>query len=83
TDVGNYLYQNLGDLAYELESRLVGVEIITPNLDAMAEAIKKEQQNKARLLGVATIQEYKFYSKEDKELAVASVKLKIKLCRIN
>ncbi|MBN5452135.1 hypothetical protein JY543_21470 [Serratia marcescens] len=83
TDVGNYLYQNLGDLAYELEIRLAGVELITPNLDAMAEAIKKEQQNKARLLGVTTSQGYKFYSKEDKELAVASVTLKIKICRIN
>ncbi|MBH3281667.1 hypothetical protein I5N59_13020 [Serratia marcescens] len=83
TDVGNYLYQNLGDLAYELEIRLAGVELITPNLDALAEAIKKEQQNKARLLGVTTSQGYKFYSKEDKELAVASVTLKIKICRIN
>lgn len=82
TDVGNYLYQNLGGV-YELEIRLAGVELITPNLDALAEAIKKEQQNKARLLGVATIQGYKFYSKEDKELAIDSVKLKIKICRIN
>ncbi|HGM6911109.1 TPA: hypothetical protein ACKQDN_004108 [Serratia marcescens] len=52
-----------GGGVYELEIRLAGVELITPNLDALAEAIKKEQQNKARLLGVATIQGYKFYSK--------------------
>ncbi|HCR3023991.1 TPA: hypothetical protein ON323_003073 [Serratia marcescens] len=83
TDIGNYLYQNLEDLAYELEVRQAGVELITPNLDALAEAIKKEQQNKEKLLSITMSQESKFYSKEDKELVVASVKSKIKLCRIN
>jgi hypothetical protein len=73
----------LEDLVYELEIRQAGVELITPNLDALAEAIKKEQQNKTKLLSVTTKQGRKFYSKEDKELAVASVKSKIKLCRIN
>ncbi|AOF00794.1 hypothetical protein ATE40_016635 [Serratia surfactantfaciens] len=82
-DVGNYLYQNLEDLAYELEIRQAGVELITPNLDALAEAIKKEQKNKESLLSVTASQGRELYSKEDKELAVAYVKSKIKLCRIN
>ena len=71
------------DLAYELEIRQAGVELITPNLDALAEAIKKEQQNKEKLLSITMSQGSKGYSKEDKELAVASVKSEIKLCRIN
>ena len=31
---------------YELEIRLAGVELITPNLDALAEAIKKNNKTK-------------------------------------
>ncbi|CAI1005531.1 Uncharacterised protein [Serratia entomophila] len=82
-EVGNELYQNLEDLAYELEIKQAGVTLITPNLDALAAAVRLNQQNEE---GLATIKNHRGYdlsSQNNRDTVISSVKSKLRLCRLN